>query len=164
MSAADAAAKARTADRHVDATPEEIFALLVDPATHVRLDASDSVHGSRTPGPLTAVGDVFVMDMHGRDIGDYQVHNRVVVLEPDRALGWAPASTDGTPGGQTWTYRLTTEGGGTRLSQTYDWSQVTLERLLPYLPVVDADGLAASLDRVAELVEDRGSGRAAPPV
>lgn len=58
-------------------------------------------------------------------------------------------------GGQVWTYRLEpcNGGGSTTVTHEYDWSAVTLERLLPYLPVVDADGLAATLERLARLVE-----------
>lgn len=139
-----------TVSRWVDAPPERVFMLLSDPDRHPDLDASGTVRASRTHLAITEVGDVFAMDMHGEDMGDYVVHNTVVAYEEDRVLGWAPASTDGTPGGQTWTYVLEPEGDGTRVTHTYDWSQVTLERLLPYLPVVDATGLAASLDLLAE--------------
>ena len=142
-----------TVSRLVDAPPERVFALIADPDRHPDLDASGTVRASQTHLAVTELGDVFVMDMHGADMGDYTVANVVVAYEPDRVLGWAPASADGTPGGQTWTYRLEPAGDGTRVSHTYDWSQVTLERLLPYLPVVDADGLTASLELLAEALE-----------
>lgn len=145
--------KSITVSRVVDAPPERVFALLADPDRHPDLDASGMVRASRTHLAITELGDVFVMDMHGADRGDYTVANTVVVYEPDRALGWAPASIDGTPGGQTWTYRLEPEGDGTRVTHTYDWSQVTQQRLLPSLPVIDAAGLAASLDLLAEVLE-----------
>lgn len=142
------------ASRVVDAPPERIFGLLATPARHVDLDASGTVRGSRTPGPLTGVGDVFVMDMHGTDMGDYAVDNHVVAFEPDREIAWAPATHGGERGGQVWGYRLAANpGGGTSVTHVYDWSGVTMERLLPYLPVVDADGLAATLERLGELVE-----------
>lgn len=60
----------------------------------------------------------------------------------------------GDRGGQVWTYHLEpcNGGGSTRVTHVYDWSGV-LERLLPYLPVVDADGLASTLERLVEFVE-----------
>src|SRR5204862_201076 len=41
-------------------------------------------------GGLSAVGE-FVMEMHNEFGGDHRVENQVVVLEPNRASGWAPA-------------------------------------------------------------------------
>jgi hypothetical protein len=88
-------------------------------------------------------------------MGDYLVDNHVVAFEPDREIAWAPATHGGDRGGQVWTYRLEpVDGGrGTRVTHVYDWSGVTLERLLPHLPVVDAEGLAASPERLVEFVE-----------
>ncbi|MCD2186760.1 SRPBCC family protein [Actinomycetospora soli] len=145
------------ASRVVDARPDQVFALLTTPDRHSELDASGTVRGSRTHRPVTGVGDVFEMDMHGRDMGDYVVDNHVVTFEPDAEIAWAPATHGGDRGGQVWGYRLEAcnGGGSTRVTHTYDWSGVTLERLLPYLPVVDADGLAATLDRVAAAVEQQ---------
>ena len=143
------------ASRIVEAPPDKIFALLSTPDRHPELDASGTVRGSRTHQPLAAVGDVFEMEMHGEDMGDYVVDNHVVAFEPDREIAWAPATHGGDRGGQVWTYRLEPRdsGGGTLVTHVYDWSGVTLERLLPYLPVVDADGLAATLKRLAEAAE-----------
>jgi uncharacterized protein YndB with AHSA1/START domain len=141
--------------RVVDATPDRVFALLATPDRHPDLDASGTVRGSRTHRPISGVGDVFVMEMHGADMGDYLTDNHVVAFEPNREIAWAPATHGGDRGGQVWTYRLEPANGrwGTRVTHVYDWSGVTLERLLPYLPVVDAAGLAATLERLVEFVE-----------
>ena len=143
------------ATRVVDARPDRVFALLTTPDRHVDFDASGTVLGSRTHHPLRAVGDVFEMEMHGEDMGDYVVDNHVVAFEPNREIAWAPATHGGERGGQVWTYRLEPANGGwsTRVTHVYDWSGVTLERLVPYLPVVDAAGLAATLERLGEFVE-----------
>jgi uncharacterized protein YndB with AHSA1/START domain len=134
------------ASRVVDSPPDRVFALLATPDRHPELDASGTVRGSRTHRPVGAVGDVFVIDMHGEDMGDYAVENHVVTFDPDREIAWAPATPGGDRGGQIWGYRLEPrDGGSTRVTHVYDWSGVTMERLLPYLPVVDADGLAATL-------------------
>ncbi len=145
--------KSLHASRTIHAPAGEIFALLATPDRHPDLDASDTVRGSRTHATVSGVGDVFVMDTHGQDMGDYTVDNHVVAFDPDREIAWAPATHGGDRGGQVWTYRLEPAGAATTVTHGYDWSAVTLERLLPYLPVVDADGLAATLDRLARLVE-----------
>ena len=147
--------KCLDATRVVHARPDDVFTLLTTPDRHVDLDASGTVRGSRTHRPLTGVGDVFEMDMHGADMGDYVVDNHVVAFETDQEIAWAPATHGGERGGQVWGFRLEpcNGGGSTRVTHVYDWSGVTLERLLPYLPVVDADGLAATLGRLAALAE-----------
>ncbi|GAA1836408.1 SRPBCC family protein [Pseudonocardia alni subsp. carboxydivorans] len=145
--------KSLSASRHVAAPPSAVFDLLATPARHPEIDASGTVIRSRTGGRLTGAGDVFVMEMHGRDMGDYLVDNHVVAFTEDRVVEWAPATHGGDRGGQRWAHHLEPEGDGTRVTHVYDWSEVTLERLLPYLPVVDADGLAATLDRLAAAVE-----------
>jgi len=136
--------------RTVDAPPERTFALIADPDRHPDLDASGMVRASQTHLAITELGDVFTMDMHNEQMGDYVVENHVVVYEPDVALGWAPAGPGQRPAGYTWTYRLAEEGDATRVTLTYDWSAITDEKLLEFFPVLDADALAASLDLLAE--------------
>src|ERR1700761_8187952 len=80
------------ATRIVDATPDRVFALLTTPDRHVDLAASGTVLGTQTHQPVHAVGDVFVMEMHGKDMGDYLVDNHVVAFEQDREIAWAPAA------------------------------------------------------------------------
>jgi uncharacterized protein YndB with AHSA1/START domain len=136
--------------RTIDAPPERTFALIADPDRHPDLDTSGMVRASRTHLAIEELGDVFTMDMHNEVLGDYTIDNHVVVYEPDVALGWAPGPVGEAPMGHTWTYRLAPEGDSTVVTLTYDWSAVTDETLLTYLPIVDVDGLAASLDLLAE--------------
>jgi uncharacterized protein YndB with AHSA1/START domain len=137
--------------RTVDAPPERTFALIADPDRHPDLDATGMVRASRTHLAIEELGDVFTMDMHNELFGDYTMENHVIVYEPDAALGWAPAAPGEAPAGHTWLYRLKPEGDdATRVTLTYDWSGITDPEMLRYFPVVDADGLAASLDLLAE--------------
>lgn len=139
------------ASRTIDAPPERTFALIADPDRHPDLDASGMIRASRTHLAIEELGDVFTMDMHNDLFGDYTMENHVVVYEPDTALGWAPAAPGEEPAGHTWTYRLTPVGrDATQVTLTYDWSAVTDPEMLQYLPVVDADAVAASLDLLAE--------------
>ncbi|GLZ54199.1 polyketide cyclase [Actinomycetospora sp. NBRC 106378] len=136
--------------RLVDAPPERAFALVADPDRHPDIDASGMVRASQTHLALTELGDVFTMDMHNEQMGDYTVENHVVVYESDSALGWAPAGPGQRPAGYTWIYTFEPEGDGTRVTLTYDWSAVTDPQLAVYFPVVDADTLDASLGLLAE--------------
>ncbi|MGH3502019.1 MAG: antibiotic biosynthesis monooxygenase [Nocardioidaceae bacterium] len=136
--------------RTVDAPPERVFALLADPDRHRDLDETGMIQHSHHPGALTELGEVFVMDMHSELMSDYRVDNHVVVYEPNAAIGWAPAAPGQRPAGHTFVYRLTPDGPQrTLVTQTYDWSAFTDEDAQPYLPVVNRDQLAASLDRLA---------------
>lgn len=137
--------------RTIDAPPERTFALVADPDRHPDLDSSGMVRASRTHLAIEELGDVFTMDMHNELFGDYTIDNHVIVYEPDAALGWAPGAQGGPSAGHTWTWRFAPDGeDGTRVALTYDWSAVTDPELLKYFPVVDADGLAESLDLLAE--------------
>lgn len=136
--------------RTIDAPPERTFALLADPDRHPDLDASGMVRTSRTHLAIEELGDVFTMDMHNELFGDYTMDNHVVVYETDTAIGWGPASPGEPMAGHTWVYRLEPVGDGTRVTLTYDWSGVTDPEMLKYFPVIDADGLAASLDLLAQ--------------
>jgi uncharacterized protein YndB with AHSA1/START domain len=140
-----------TVSRTVDAPPERTFALIADPDRHPDLDASGMVRASQTHLAIEELGDVFTMDMHNDRFGDYTMENHVVVYEPDTALGWAPAAPGAAPSGYTWVYRLAPDGeDDTKVTLTYDWSAVTDEAFRKFFPVIDADGLAASLDLLAE--------------
>ena len=67
-----------------------VFAVLADPATHSAIDGTGWVQESVDRAPLTEVGQIFRMDMYHPDHpdGDYQVANKVQVLDPPRAIGW----------------------------------------------------------------------------
>lgn len=133
----------------VDAPVERVFALLADPDRHRDLDASGMVRHSETHLAITEVGDVFTMAMHNEMMGDYEIDNHVVVYESDRAIGWAPGPRGGEAPGHTYVWRLTpTDDDHTEVSQTYDWSAVQAEWLIPHLPVVTADQLTESITRL----------------
>lgn len=151
--------------RTLTADPESVFALLATPARHPELDGARMVRGLASgPSPVTAVGDVFVMDMHQDGIGDYQMRNEVVALEPGRRIGWAPTIHpvgalahvlgDADPSGHTWTWVLEpTAEGGTTVTHTYDWSAVRDEKALPVYPRVSPEQLESSLDQLVGALE-----------
>ncbi|MCR6483685.1 SRPBCC family protein [Amycolatopsis sp. OK19-0408] len=146
-----------TATRLVQAPAARVFAHLADPGHHRALDTSGMIRGAAAPGPITHAGQVFVMNMHNALKGAHQVANHVVTFEPDRALGWAPAEPGHPPAGHTWTWRLEPAGDHcTAVSLTYDWSAFTHTSMLAHLPVVDREGLHASVAKLAEALVPPG--------
>ena len=151
------------ASRIVEAPPDKIFALLITPDRHPELDASGTVRGSRTHHPLSAVGDVFEMEMHGEDMGDYVVDNHVVTFEPDREIAWTIEGTIRPPLQHVYGYRLEPADGGTLVTSYCDWSNLR-EDYRPFLtfPIVPESALKGTLgilDRTVRRRASAGSGR-----
>ncbi|WP_177231477.1 SRPBCC family protein [Amycolatopsis saalfeldensis] len=142
--------------RIVDAPAVAVFAYLADPANHRDLDTSGMIRGAAEPRPITAAGQVFVMNMRNPIKGDHQVENHVIAFEPGRVLGWAPAEPGRPPAGHTYTWTLLPAGEHrTAVTQTHDWSAFTHADMLAHLPVVNEDQLQASLDKLARHFGDR---------
>ncbi len=142
----------------VDASPEAVFALLSDPARHTEIDGAGMLRGLASGGPITGVGDTFTMKMNNQILGDYEVECRVTAFEPGRRIGWGPklvgdfSSVLGNmePGGQTFTYELEPAESGTRVTQTYDWSEVPDPAFKGILPFLNEDQLAESIQRIGK--------------
>jgi uncharacterized protein YndB with AHSA1/START domain len=141
--------------RVIYAPAGRVFAYLANPANHPSLDTSGMMRSAANPQPIKAIGDVFTMNMHNDFRGDHQVENHIVVYEPDRAVGWAPAEPGHPPAGHTFVWELAADCDRTIVSQTYDWSKFTHLDMLEHLPVVDRDQLAASLEKLADAIEGR---------
>ena len=150
------------AERTVHAFPQEVFALLADPSRHHPTEPRDWVRGSleKQPAPITEVGQVFGMEMFNTHRGGrYEMHNRVTVLEPDRAIAWAPGqrTADGeiAAGGWFWRYDLEPATDGTRVRLTYDWAETPQETIekIGGMPAVSERYLGKSLAALAAAVE-----------
>ena len=143
--------KRQTVTRKVPVPTERLFAVLVDPTRHPEIDGSGMVLGAATTEQLGKVGDIFTMDMHQDDFGDYQADNHIVELEPGQKIAWATAGAGQDPIGHVWTWEFTTEGESTIVTHSYDWSGVTDEGLLAVLnfPRVSADQMAETIDKLA---------------
>ena len=74
-------------DRVIDAPAKEIFKLLSNPANHAELDGSGMVQSDEKTDRITAVGQVFTMNMFWDKLGgEYQAENHVVGF--DRTSCW----------------------------------------------------------------------------
>lgn len=118
-------------DTIVDAPASAVFAVLADPANHAAIDGTGWVRESLDGEVITRSGQMFRMAMYhpNHPDGHYEMANKVLSFEPDRAIGWEPgqAGEDGVVeyGGWTWNYDLEPAGPRqTRVTLTYDWSAV----------------------------------------
>lgn len=141
--------KSVSAERVIAAPPEAIFALVADPAGHVRIDGSGTVQASKVGSRRLQLGDTFTMDMK---IGvPYRSANVVIELEENRRIAWRQKL-----GGQVWRYELEPADGGTLVRETFDWSKYRLGFLVGPMKVDERNrkGIEKTLARIADLVAD----------
>jgi hypothetical protein len=116
--------------RRIDAPSSDIFKVLADPRRHSEFDGSGMLRPGGSTEVVAGVGDVFVMKMFFPAMGDYEMHNRVVVYEADRCIGWEPAMHHEDPAaaeqarnGSRWRFDLAADGpSATVVTETYDCS------------------------------------------
>lgn len=139
-----------SATRDMAADAGTIFRFIADPAEQPRWDGNDNL-GSAAPGQrIHAVGDVFVTTLTKGADRD----NHVVEFEEGRRVAWLPAEPGKPPIGQLWRWELEPlEPGRTRVTHTYDWTDLTDEKRLPRARATTEDKLRASVDRLAALAE-----------
>jgi uncharacterized protein YndB with AHSA1/START domain len=132
-----------SASKVVAAPPEVVFELLADPAQHALIDGSGTVKGTRAPsGTRLSLGARFGMSMR---VGvPYAISNEVVEFEEGRLIAWRHF------GGHRWRWELEPVEGGTRVTETFDWSTakspVALEVMR--MPARNARSIRATLDRL----------------
>lgn len=145
-------------ERVIKAPPDTIFALLADAGKHASFDGSDSVnHATQSSVPLSK-GSTFGMAMRGRKetlFIPYRTNNTVIEYEPDRRIAWQTYGMGGLVGGRIWRYELSPAEGGTLVRETWDVSEDKQKPLITRgsVPQQTADGMRATLDRIATLLE-----------
>jgi hypothetical protein len=147
--------------RDVDASPEQVFALLAEPGRHLEVDGSGLIRGLAEGSTITGTGDTFLMNMKNPILGDYQVRNTVCAYDPGRKIGWAPNlfPADGykdkigemVTGGHTFVWELApSAAGGTTVTQTHDWSGVGDPAFKSIFPMITEAMMTESIDRVGK--------------
>lgn len=127
----------------VRAPAERVFEVLADPAKHAVIDGSGTVKGTKAPGGTRlALGSRFGMSMK---LGiPYGISNEVVEFEEGRQIAWRHF------GGHRWRWRLEPVDGGTKVTETFDWSMsrspVALEVMR--VPARNKRSIEATLDRL----------------
>ena len=140
--------------RVIEASPEAIFDVLADPARHVEIDGSDTVHTSRGESTRLELGSRFGMDMKMGPL-PYRITNTVKEFEENRLIAWAHF------GGHRWRYELvpvTVDGvTATEVTESFDWSTcnpvVGKGIELAGYPERHPANMTATLERLAEVVE-----------
>ncbi len=148
------------ATRHIPATPAEVFAVLTDPQGHVDIDASGMLMDAEG-GPVSAVGDRFVVHMDREALGDlpwgaYDVEVVITAFEPDREIAWTVEGRLKPPVQHVYGYRLEPADGGTSVTSYCDWSNMH-EDYRPFVtfPVVPASALKGTLGILDRTVRRR---------
>ena len=134
--------------RVVNAPAHSIFEVLADPSRHPLIDGSGSVRDVRSgSAERLTKGAKFGMDMR---VGvPYRIENTVVEFEEDRLLAWQHF------GGHRWRYLLEPADGGTKVTETFDWSTSRAPWFIELMryPAKNAKSMEKTLERLAAHVE-----------
>jgi uncharacterized protein YndB with AHSA1/START domain len=150
-----AAPRVVTVSREIAASPERIFELIADPAEQPRWDGNDNLAAAQGGQRVRRAGDVFTMTLTTGSVRE----NHVVEFEEGRRIAWRPSEVGRRQPGHLWRWELAAlDGGTTRVTHTYDWTQLTDAHRLTRARATTADRLSASLDRLAALAETAPAG------
>jgi uncharacterized protein YndB with AHSA1/START domain len=139
-----------SACRDIAAGPEQIFELIADPGQQPRWDGNNNLAEAPTGQRVRGLGDVFTMTLVSGGVRE----NHVVEFEEGRRIAWKPAEPEQQPPGHLWRWELEPiDDSCTRVTHTYDWTQLTDKNRLPRARATTPDKLRASLDRLAALAE-----------
>lgn len=129
----------------VAAPPEQVFALLADPRRHSEFDGSGTVRDAVSGPDRLSLGSKFGMSMK---MGvPYKISNEVVEFEEGRRIGWRHF------GHHVWRYELEPVPGGTRVTETFDYSTARSAGFIELMkfPARNAKGIEATLARLEGL-------------
>lgn len=150
--------------RTIEAEPAAVFAVLADPQGHVAIDSSGMLLDA-TGGPVSAVGDEFVVHMDREALNDfpmgrYDVTVVITAFEADREIAWTILGQIEPPLGHVYGYRLQPSDEGTLVTSYYDWSEIDpVWREADIFPILPEAALRATLGILARTVA-RGYPRA----
>ncbi len=139
-----------SASREIAASPEEIFELIADPARQPGWDGNDNLAVAAAGQRVRRAGDVFTMTLTRGDVRE----NHVFEFEEGRRMAWRPSEVGKAPPGHLWRWELEPAGvARTRVTCTYDWTELTDPGRFARAQANTAERLRASLDRLAALAE-----------
>jgi uncharacterized protein YndB with AHSA1/START domain len=144
-----------TVERVIDAPPEAIFALLVDPQRHREIDGSGSVRDAKGEPQRLELGSTFGMSMK---MGlPYSMVSTVIEYEENRRIAWqtrGPTRIGKLVGGRIWRYELEPVDGGTRVRESWDISEesAATRSLVRKGAAKTRKDMAATLERIDGLV------------
>jgi uncharacterized protein YndB with AHSA1/START domain len=133
--------------RVIPAPADKIFDVLADPSQHPVIDGSGSVRGAvkGNPDRLTK-GAKFGMNMR---IGlPYRMRNIVVEFEENKLIAWRHF------GRHRWRYELEPVDGGTKVTETFDYSAALSPQFIELMgyPKKHPAAMEATLERLEKHV------------
>ncbi|WP_019202812.1 SRPBCC family protein [Tsukamurella sp. 1534] len=141
-----------SASRDIAASAETLFELIADPARQPEWDGNDNLAEAAAGQRVRTVGDVFRMRLTNGQVRE----NHVTEFDEGRVIAWRPSAEGQEPPGHLWRWQLEwIPGGATRVTHTYDWTLLQDEQRLPRARATTSDRLAASLERLAIVAEQR---------
>jgi uncharacterized protein YndB with AHSA1/START domain len=139
-----------SATREIASGPERIFELIADPAAQPGWDGNDNLAWAEAGQRVRCVGAMFTMTLTGGKIRE----NHVVEFGEGRLIAWMPAEPGQERPGHLWRWELEPAGAArTRVTCTYDWTQLTDQNRFERARATTPNRLRASLDRLAALAE-----------
>jgi uncharacterized protein YndB with AHSA1/START domain len=144
-------------ERVIAAPAQRLFDVVADPAMHAGIDGSGTVKALQDGSPARlAPGARFQVAMH---LGvPYRITNTVVEFEEGRRLAWHHL------GRARWRYRFDPVEGGTRVTESWDFSRsprlLALALRLWRFPARNRAGMERTLERLeSQVARPAGSPR-----
>ena len=120
--------------RTIEAPAATLFEILVHSANHPLIDGSGMLRAAPFDVVLSSVGDVFTVEMHNDEMGNYEMENHVVAYEAERRIVWEPVLSGasraedvaeiGTRAHVQWGFELTPAGPRmTVVTESFDCSR-----------------------------------------
>lgn len=143
-----------TASRTIAAPAAQIFALVATPAEQIRIDGNDNLSATDVQQRVSAVGDVFTMELTNGETRE----NHVVEFEKERLIAWLPAPVGEQPRGHLWRWELEPlDDGQTRVTHTYDWTRLEDETRYARALATNEDYLQRSLEALERCLSENSS-------
>ncbi|HYO39182.1 MAG TPA: SRPBCC family protein [Nocardioidaceae bacterium] len=156
MSGPQRESRVTSASLDISAGASEIFELIADPSRQPHWDGNDNLSEAPTGQRVRAAGAVFTTTLTGGQVRE----NHVVEFDEGRRIAWRPSEPGAEPPGHLWRWELEPiDSRSTRVTHTYDWTQLTDESRIARARATTAEKLQQSLGRLAALAEGEETGR-----
>lgn len=134
----------------IHAPAETIFELIADPARQPEWDGNDNLSTAEGGQRVRGVGEVFTTVLTNGKVRP----NEVVAFEEGRLIAWKPSPEGQPQPGHLWRWDLEKlDEARTKVTHTYDWTQLEDEQRLQRARRTTTQMLAASVERLGNLAE-----------
>lgn len=130
-------------------SPAQIWSVIASPQGHVDMDGSETVKGVASGPAELEQGSTFRMKMR---LGvPYLMRSTVVEYEKEHLIAWAHR------GKHRWRYELEPVDGGTRVTESFDWSTSISPKFIERMgyPVRHEANLVLTLECLEAVVASR---------